>query len=244
MKAGAKYEKAKEWNIPVVDVQWLANIASSGHLDAPDGYVPGAPDVHVDVEVEEQPRSSGTGKERSRDTTMDPAASDSGVSLPAEMPLAHEDVGMNSLLQNQSNHQPGPQSSPIGDGDYLAFEPFGQPVGLLDDTASPLERTNSLSKTSSIGPAMSLAELREDMRNTRIPSSASPSPMKSPSNSTSPARISREATKVLQESITSLLGKRISIDDMDAGRPSRPKRLRPPSRTKVICLLYPAPAFH
>jgi hypothetical protein len=52
----------------------------------------------------------------------------------------------------------------------------------------------------------------------RVPSSKSPSPMKVPSQtggsrlSLSPVKIDHDATKALQESITSLLGKRASPD--------------------------------
>lgn len=98
-----------------------------------------------------------------------------------------------------------------------------------------------------------LTEIELDMQETRIPSSASPSPMKMPRTrdgsrgsvgpgGTSPAKVSNEVTKALQESITSLLGKRASVDDdlqVNAaplhGKPG--KRARPQSKSKVGNLL-------
>lgn len=87
-----------------------------------------------------------------------------------------------------------------------------------------------------------LQELKEDMQGTRIPSSISPSPMKPISKGAatskgrdygrSPLKISKEASKVLQDSITSLLGKRQPSEDaINGGRGG--KRARPLLRTKV-----------
>jgi hypothetical protein len=90
----------------------------------------------------------------------------------------------------------------------------------------------------------------------RIPSSTSPSPMKPPSfqmagssrQSSSPAKIDHEATKALQDSITSLLGKRPSPDVEElagvntAGRArnSRPGKRPRPQRSKVILFFSPS----
>ena len=89
--------------------------------------------------------------------------------------------------------------------------------------------------------------LREEMASLRIPSSNTPSPMKSPvveksngdrvSSPTEvryqPAKISREVSKVLQESITSILGKRQELDDdSGGGGVNRGKRPKPVARTK------------
>jgi len=93
-----------------------------------------------------------------------------------------------------------------------------------------------------------------DRHQGRVPSSTSPSPMKPPSpqkggsfrQSLSPVKIDHEATKALQESITSLLGKRPSPDveelTHDTGMAGRAKSSRPgkrvrPQRSKVG--LYP-----
>lgn len=91
-----------------------------------------------------------------------------------------------------------------------------------------------------------------DMFETRIPSSASPSPMKMPKSrdgsrgsmgpgGPSPAKVSNEVTKALQESITSLLGKRSNSEDDAGASTAQPlwksgKRLRPPPKSKVVVL--------
>lgn len=90
-----------------------------------------------------------------------------------------------------------------------------------------------------------------------IPSSTTPSPMKMPlSNSKdggereaeaeasvespilslgpSPAKVSNEVTKALQDSITSLLGKRRTPEEEAAAHTHKPgKRVRPPPKSKV-----------
>lgn len=111
---------------------------------------------------------------------------------------------------------------------------FGEAVGLLpeDETTGEPEIT-SVQSTDNDSHQLTLAELREDMLNTHIPSSKTPSPIKRLTASPSPAKISREATRVLQESITTLLGKRLSTDDTSKGQAPRSKRVRPPSRAKV-----------
>ena len=100
-----------------------------------------------------------------------------------------------------------------------------------------------------------------DMQRGRVPSSTSPSPMRPPSlqkggssrQSLSPVKIDSEATKALQESIASLLGKRPSPDVEElppgaskAGRAkgSRPRKRVRPQRSKVgLCPLLPEPTL-
>jgi DNA replication regulator DPB11 len=83
-----------------------------------------------------------------------------------------------------------------------------------------------------------------DVQRGRVPSSTSPSPMRPPSlqkggssrQSLSPVKIDPEATKALQESITSLLGKRPSPDveepPSSAGKAGRAKGVRPRKRVR------------
>lgn len=142
-------------------------------------------------------------------------------------------------------------------------DPFGHPSALLGgslqkrlpNATPPLSR--STTRGDSSGPSYpssparilvedshsSFANIGRDRITDRIPSSESPSPMKLPnkngfgrSRPSSPAQISKQATKVLQESITTLLGKRPSSEDDSAGKESHTrlgKKARPPSRAKV-----------
>ena len=106
--------------------------------------------------------------------------------------------------------------------------------------------------------------VERDKASMRIPSSASPSPMKivppaaqietpptnagfiAPRSGESPVMISRQETRLLQETVTTLLGKRPSEEDPGGAQPggAQPggatthnsrsaKRIRPPSRHKV-----------
>ncbi|KAI0636255.1 hypothetical protein C8Q77DRAFT_1102527 [Trametes polyzona] len=68
----------------------------------------------------------------------------------------------------------------------------------------------------------------------RVPSSESPSPMRMPGvrTPTTPARVTKQATKVLQESITTLLGKRPAAEAVVPERDSAMKRTK--SGTDVL----------
>ena len=107
-------------------------------------------------------------------------------------------------------------------------------------------------KTSSIEQEDALpSQTQED----RVPSSRTPSPMKAPVRKTSsmrlslsPVKIDHVATKALQESITSLLGKRPSPDTDEPGdlvkgkqghgQGGRTGKRARPQRSKVSCTYY------
>jgi DNA replication regulator DPB11 len=130
---------------------------------------------------------------------------------------------------------------------------------LSTGTPPPSSRSTSVGRHSintnaSAGPSrkrtISDVEVEVDMQETRIPSSTSPSPMKMPksrdgsrgSMGPSPAKVSNEVTKALQESITSLLGKRQNSEE-DANtagqQPAKPgKRVRPQPKPKVCMYLF------
>jgi len=110
-------------------------------------------------------------------------------------------------------------------------------------------RQGSFTISSSVQQEVLSQSQGTDLQQRRVPSSTSPSPMKPPSlqkcgssrQSLSPVKINPEATKALQESITSLLGKRPSPDVEElttAGTAGRVKGPRPgkrvrPQRSKV-----------
>jgi DNA replication regulator DPB11 len=112
---------------------------------------------------------------------------------------------------------------------------------------------HSMNMNASAGPSHKTAlddlDMEIDMHETRIPSSTSPSPMKIPKSrdgsrgsigsGASPAKVSNEITKALQESITSLLRKRQdSEEDANANAGQQPgkagKRFRPQPKSKVV----------
>lgn len=239
-KTGPKYDKAREWNIPVVDMSWLAGVVSSGRFETTD--VNTSPFTRQENDTGDRPLDQPVETRVAEEKTNTPVEDGKCYFHTVRSP-AHQIKGILPQIQDQFDQHSTPQRSRTDDTRDLEEEPFGEPIRLLQDNPKPTSlpdancKTTELPDTScvesgSTGHAMSLAELREDMQNTRIPSSASPSPIGTPS-STSPAKISREATKVLQESITSLLGKRISTGDLESGHTSRPKRPRPPPRIKV-----------
>jgi hypothetical protein len=84
-----------------------------------------------------------------------------------------------------------------------------------------------------------LDKIPPDKQNTRVPPSKTPSPTKIPGNdlheaTASPVKISSQVTKALQDSITSLLGKRqISEDDLTIKFGKRP---RPQLKSKVFVM--------
>ena len=118
---------------------------------------------------------------------------------------------------------------------------FGVVQGILSRSASFIPHPSSIPT-----PAHSMVAAEEGDPRMRVPSSKSPSPMKSLKNisrsgsrqSLSPVKIDHEATKALQETISSLLGKRPTLEGEDlAGVVDVPngrngKRARP-HRSKV-----------
>lgn len=83
---------------------------------------------------------------------------------------------------------------------------------------------------------LSLAELREDMLNTTIRSSSSPSPLKLPGSAgaVSPVKIPEEAEEALKAQLSSLLGKRQAASEEDVLPVARQKQRRVrPAKSKV-----------
>ncbi|KAG6853350.1 hypothetical protein C0991_005081, partial [Blastosporella zonata] len=147
--------------------------------------------------------------------------------------------------------------------------PFGKPNGLLSvgvsKPPSTPSRTHSapvvhntphhhnshpkssapVASTSNLIRRPTQREIERERRQTRIPSSRSPSPLKTQCHpapqplvripSESPTRIPREVAKALEDNITTLLGKRSSADDdaEPAPKNTRPgKRQRPQRATR------------
>ncbi|TCD70891.1 hypothetical protein EIP91_001199 [Steccherinum ochraceum] len=249
---GAKFDKAVEWGIPVVDLGWMERLAKEGlvpPVEIDGGHPsyrsePSSPRVAADPLPERDPVDrKGKGK-----------ANDADVANNAPLPLLNDPPDKRPPSRSPG-HRPQRKDS--------VDDFFGEPGALLanDIPSSPLFEDPATSpprsRASTADPhrtpsrrgsndhqALShqptLQELREDMLQTRIPSSNSPSPVKPPSGGAaakrgpvfghSPLRISKEASKVLEESITSLLGKRHPSEEDLHGRGG--KRARPLIRTK------------
>ncbi|KAI0064954.1 hypothetical protein BV25DRAFT_1914101 [Artomyces pyxidatus] len=247
---GMKFAKAQEWGIPVVNVRWLAEMASAGTIPAVHEYLVKGPDGARDSD------------EISREKGQLPNPGELEIEaldvIPAPTPARAKSLSRtNSLVR-----VPSIAALPEADPD----ESFGRPVnGLLGETSEPLQEHHSvpaLSRSSTIRrspsfplsihasaiisnrpiqPPQAGSETEDEGdEHARVPSSATPSPMKmppvGPSKSTpvsSPVRpvVSEAGARALQESITNLLGKRTSMDDTeDVGRVRGGKRARPRSK--------------
>ena len=301
---GLKFEKAHEWEIPVINVQWLATMASSGAIpQVHDFLVTGSfvPERHDDHRMQVD-RKDVKGKGKAIDNApmadtkvaMDVAddnrihdITNSKPSLPPiitrqpkfsclDEPLPAAPLqtspsephpkkknlereptvivasspeperymfGMPNHTLAGSSYIPHPSSIATPSRSSLGFPAFADPsrqgsvVSLLDGEGSG---------TFDFGA--SLARRRAataGLDDARVPSSRSPSPMKAPlqrstsRSSLSPMKVDHEATKALQESITSLLGKRPSPEGDDAraatgaGPAARNGKRARPQRSKV-----------
>ncbi|KJA25092.1 hypothetical protein HYPSUDRAFT_214141 [Hypholoma sublateritium FD-334 SS-4] len=287
---GLKFEKAREWDIPVIDVQWLAAMASSGAIPQVHEFLVNGsfvPEIYDDLRMQVDRKDvKGKGKaidnapiadtknamdveddSRIHDITNNEALAAAPRHTPAIEPhlknpksLEREPTviipnppepekfifGMPNHTLGGSSYIPHPSSIATPSRSLLGTPAFADPsrqgsvVSLLDADGSA---------TFDFGP--SLARRRAataGLDDVRVPSSTSPSPMKAPlqrstsRSSLSPMKVDHEATKALQESITSLLGKRPSPEGDEAGaltgvgpahrngKRARPQRSKPQSR--------------
>ncbi|OAX41931.1 hypothetical protein K503DRAFT_734711 [Rhizopogon vinicolor AM-OR11-026] len=238
---GAKYDKAKEWNIPVVGVAWLEDMAKEGNVPDVSEYLIGDVGDRVD---------KGKTKE---DVQMVDITKGKAPPLFAKKPnLLHDLRRVPTLLD-------------VGHAPPSTF--FGKSNSLLDDALPHLEDDNECVRSSvsphplppqSSSPALEYLPPPRGLAyhtpsphppipsldiNGLIPSSSSPSPMKLPPSSDarltsqpSPVRVPhpRDVARELQESLTTLLGKR-QVSEEDAMRPEqrKGKRPRPLPRSKA-----------
>lgn len=282
-RTGAKFEKALEWGIPVVGMEWLVDIASRGTIPPAFGYLMGGGNVTFPEIVGLNPQRNGKcvgagvngkntaldkGKGRERATDID--TSDSGSMGEAGISNGGSHSFASSLGPSHDNGRSGtppPDTIPSDGGCHLERQntvlllqspkelSFGKPSDILGhappphpqyhppSSIPPGSNASSVRQGSLVPPHNSNhdparkptpQELEHDRKQTRIPSSKSPSPMKIPrqpsQNSLSPAKIDTAAAKALQESITSLLGKRPPEEENPAPRVG--KRTKP-YRSKV-----------
>ncbi|KAJ7576872.1 hypothetical protein C8J56DRAFT_1031650 [Mycena floridula] len=222
-RTGLKFNKAAEWGVPVVDMQWLKDIATTGQIPHHAELV-----SKVDKGKAKAEEAMAISRSRSppiRDTEMfsDKPNDDGPPTTPST---------------------PGHNDSPRRSNVSL------QAMSSLEYITRPNSQLKPRSPTPDL---VELQRGRKRDKDLVIPSSNSPSPLKGSASSTSPLKgPSKDMAKALQDGITNLLvlgkGKRPSEDDMEGNRggkrarPQRPK-LQPHSRQPSIKHPPPKPQF-
>ncbi|KAH9902436.1 hypothetical protein C8Q73DRAFT_3906 [Cubamyces lactineus] len=227
---GAKADKAREWGTPIVDMEWLAQIARTGNIP-PTSPVESAVqdgdnlDLHIvnyagDREVlmaTQQPAKAldgnGKGKWKSQNsgivdiTNVEEAA-------PRAQSLSYCDppaVGrQHEMEENESFGVPEMLL-----GNVAPSEPPDAPR-IPSRAPTPLEQRESSAAPRRTQPTDADADagfnpsIPTKLYDKRVPSSESPSPMRMPGvrSPSTPAKVAKQTTTVLHESVTTLLGKR------------------------------------
>ncbi|KAJ7449521.1 hypothetical protein FB451DRAFT_1287192 [Mycena latifolia] len=274
---GVKYARAREWGVPVVDMGWLGAMAQHGSVPDVQAFLvlPGedAADADTDAEADAQLPKGGKGKEKAEETMQDITNSyDSQESQPKQdgfflppPPPARPSFGEAgpALAFGQPNSSlgappatPSPPKRRQSTGTPSRSRPT-TPLALIAHAVPAPTQNSSTSSTSGrlvrrAATVGAVGRVREESRvptsssPARVPSSTSPSPLRR-GVSVSPTKIPEERTKALQESITSLLGKRPVAAEEDAplgraGKRGRAHRSKPQSRQPSDALpVYHAP---
>ncbi|KAL5504090.1 DPB11 [Sanghuangporus vaninii] len=229
--SGPKFIKALEWRIPVLSLQWLFDTVKSGKIHDADNYlvVPDGPSSAREggmmADITNSEFVQGSSKSKSFAKSSDKSQSSNSSSLDVARQVSSDDWTANALLS-----EPAPQNPPTS-----------SPPDTARTTPSPVRKhatlgESMLSKRLSASPFTSPSKSKSMVIIERIPSSATPSPMRMPSKNTrveqqegsaaartispSPApatastsTLSGESASVLKDAIASLLGKRPSSDD-------------------------------
>jgi DNA replication regulator DPB11 len=216
---GAKYDKARVWGTPVVDMRWLSHIAKNAVLPphgmflVPDSRVPDAETSDINMVQKEGMTASSQ--------FMRPA-----ITPPPEATQPDAD----SANQGGSFGRPKPRHSPdeVIPSSSPTHPPASSPPSSSRLPPSSLSADPSLALSShSSGTPTPGGDTDDDEIAQRVPSSNTPSPLKLPQEQTDPA------ARALHESISNLLGKRnagtIAMED-HAETPRRRKRARPRSK--------------
>lgn len=242
---GAKYDKAKEWNIPVVGMAWLEDMAKEGKVPDIGEYLIG----NVGDQV-----AKGKAKDVQVIDTTNIANSKPAPPFFIKKPNLLQDLRKPTLLDIE--HAPpatffGESNGSLDDvlpqcvGDDGARFSASPPPLPPQSSSPPLEyvdlppaRRRPLLPSEDLNPPVPSLDA-----NGRIPSSSTPSPMKLPPSSDarltcepSPVRVPhpRDVARELQESLTTLLGKRqVSEDDVLRPEQRKGKRARPLPRHRV-----------
>ncbi|KAI0327027.1 hypothetical protein GY45DRAFT_1257833 [Cubamyces sp. BRFM 1775] len=229
---GAKAEKAHEWGTPIVDMDWLAQVARMGEIPptaayAGDSAVQDGDNMNLQIvdytgerevlmatqQPAKAPDRNGKGKEKSQDGGI--------VDITNVEELAPCAQSLSYLDPPAAGDRPEMEEN----------ESFGVPEMLLGKAApieppdaphnqsrapTPLQQRESpaaprcTQPTDAVVDASSNASIPTRLYDKRVPSSESPSPMRMPGirSPTTPAKVAKHATTVLHESVTTSLGKR------------------------------------
>ncbi|KAF8526261.1 hypothetical protein BU17DRAFT_62242 [Hysterangium stoloniferum] len=257
---GAKYDKAREWNVRVVNLDWLFAIANTGTIpDAGDFEVVQDSNDRVDVDGDNGERSVDIKGKGRADITEDKDGKmtditnghsqeslTAGVAVPLHIKQLTKDMKPRPLAAEASPSKPlvyEPSSyHTLTDTDGNAPSAFGKPVALLSDDHTEIHKARvdlgsvpSSSHTSRTPTRASTTGTEQDIV---IPSSQSPSPLKILSKPPSVASPPIGETRGLRTAITALLGKRGTDAREDDGSTQRhsnrsSKRHRPPVRVNT-----------
>ncbi|THH28236.1 hypothetical protein EUX98_g5958 [Antrodiella citrinella] len=186
---GAKFEKAREWNIAVVDMTWLEQLARIGHvpsISVHDTPSPGLLDASEFASAQNVVDYKGKSREIADVTKAGLNERNSpGFEAPPPQDLRRSESRMRSREHADTmfgppgellSHSP-PSSPPMPPGD-----PATSPPRSRAPTAEPRSTPVHDDQTHDTGldRQPTLQKLKEDMMQTRIPSSKSPSPIKPP----------------------------------------------------------------
>ncbi|KAI0656497.1 hypothetical protein C8Q70DRAFT_1012254 [Cubamyces menziesii] len=226
---GAKADKAREWGTPIVDMEWLAQIARTGDIPSTSLTEPAVQDGdNMDLQIDyagerevlmatqqptKAPGRSSKGKEKFNDGgIVDITNVEDGA--PRAQSLSYYDppaAGDHSVIEESESFGvpemllgKAAPSEPPDDSHNLSRAPT--PLEPREGSAAP-RRTQPADADVDAGLNPSIPTRLHD---NRVPSSESPSPMRMPGicSPSTPKKVPHQAAMGLHENITSSLGKR------------------------------------
>ncbi|KAI5119449.1 hypothetical protein M0805_008386 [Coniferiporia weirii] len=232
--SGLKFAKAREWGIPVVNLEWLYKTVTTGEVQSASRYLvspascKGAQGGGItDITNNEFIQGSSTGitSEKISSLSCLPNGSVSVQTLPTDTDTNQSWV-TNGLLSESIDQ---PLSLSLSSGLSLASLP-----------STPLKRRTTVERVAKDSVKDSIPDVsptkKQSTQLTRIPSSSTPSPLKMPVDHETTSTLSGDSANVLKDAITSLLGKRPSSDDCDShaqpGRNGKRSKMPPRSKSK------------